>query len=305
MPTMNLTLRPASAGGCAIFRLTALALTLVMCSIVMIRASLADPLHTGMADPVALEAAFGRVARAGQTNLLVLSLANLRSFSGEAMNAGGTVTIDLAGGSVTSVVRGVPADCHFDLWLVDNRPGPDHGTLAEASDSLMNVGTFEAGPGGHRQSVTLGRDVFTDFFPDRAFVVRSGENPVNSFVLTGRSTLFARLQHQQVRFVDAPAAAIRIDHTAVATCAADFERIVAQGRQLFLDEAFNGNGRTCGTCYVETNNFTLDPNLIATLPPNNPLFVAETNALGVAATHLRAARGQLVSPATLPPSFRN
>ena len=74
-------------------RLTALALTLVMCSIVMIRASLADPLHTGMADPVALEAAFGRLARAGQTNLLVLSLANLRSFSGEAMNAGSPATL--------------------------------------------------------------------------------------------------------------------------------------------------------------------------------------------------------------------
>jgi hypothetical protein len=184
---------------------------------------------------------------------------------------------------VTSVVRGVPADCHFDLWLVDNRPGPDHGTLAEASDSLMNVGTFEAGPGGHRQSVTLGRDVFTDFFPDRAFVVRSGENPVNSFVLTGSSTLFARLQHQQVRFVDAPAAAIRIDHTAVATCAADFERIVAKAANASWMKRSTAMGG----------------------PPNNPLFVAETNALGVAVTHLRAARGQLVSPATLPPSFRN
>ena len=49
------------------------------------------------------------------------------------------------------------------------------------------------------------------------------------------------------------------------------------GRQLFLEETFAGNGRTCGTCHVETNNFTVDPELIATLPPSDPLFVAETN----------------------------
>ena len=46
---------------------------------------------------------------------------------------------------------------------------------------------------------------------------------------------------------------------------------------LFLKETFEGNGRTCGTCHVETNNFTVDPQLIATLPPTDPLFVAETN----------------------------
>ena len=41
-------------------------------------------------------------------------------------------------------------------------------------------------------------------------------------------------------------------------------------------ETFNGNGRTCGTCHVEANNFTVDPELIATLPSTDPLFVAET-----------------------------
>ena len=58
---------------------------------------------------------------------------------------------------------------------------------------------------------------------------------------------------------------------------ADAAKVIAQGRQLFLKETFEGNGRTCGTCHVETNNFTVDPALIATLPPSDPLFVAETN----------------------------
>lgn len=53
--------------------------------------------------------------------------------------------------------------------------------------------------------------------------------------------------------------------------------LIAKGRQLFFNETFDGNGRTCGSCHPEENNFTLDPAFIATLPDNDPLFVAEFN----------------------------
>lgn len=53
--------------------------------------------------------------------------------------------------------------------------------------------------------------------------------------------------------------------------------LVAKGRQLFFEETFQGNGRTCGTCHPAENNFTIDPAFIATLPPTDPLFVAEFN----------------------------
>jgi len=46
---------------------------------------------------------------------------------------------------------------------------------------------------------------------------------------------------------------------------------------LFFNEQFAGNGRTCGTCHRAENNLTLDPAFIATLPANDPLFVAEFN----------------------------
>ena len=49
------------------------------------------------------------------------------------------------------------------------------------------------------------------------------------------------------------------------------------GRDLFFNETFAGNGRTCGTCHREEDNFGLSPNFIATLPPDDPLFVAERN----------------------------
>ncbi|MGH8660924.1 MAG: hypothetical protein ACREUB_04080 [Burkholderiales bacterium] len=46
---------------------------------------------------------------------------------------------------------------------------------------------------------------------------------------------------------------------------------------IFFNETFGGNGRTCGTCHPARNNFALDPAFIATLPPTDPLFVAEFN----------------------------
>ncbi len=55
------------------------------------------------------------------------------------------------------------------------------------------------------------------------------------------------------------------------------EELIAQGRDLFFNETFEGNGRTCGSCHRAENNLTIDPVFIATLPPDDPLFVAETN----------------------------
>jgi hypothetical protein len=53
--------------------------------------------------------------------------------------------------------------------------------------------------------------------------------------------------------------------------------LVARGAQLFFNETFGGNGRTCGTCHRAEDNLTIDPQFIAGLPPNDPLFVNETN----------------------------
>jgi mono/diheme cytochrome c family protein len=53
------------------------------------------------------------------------------------------------------------------------------------------------------------------------------------------------------------------------------QALIERGRELFFNETFAGNGRTCGSCHREEANFALDPAFIATLPPNDPLFVAE------------------------------
>lgn len=56
------------------------------------------------------------------------------------------------------------------------------------------------------------------------------------------------------------------------------QQLIARGSELFFKETFNGNGRTCGSCHPRDNNFVLDPAFIATLPADDPLFVAEFNA---------------------------
>ena len=98
------------------------------------------PPNTGMADPIALVSAFDRAAAGGADDVLVLSLSNLRGVSSEDVNAGGTVSVDLTAGTVTSAVRLLPADQTFDLWLIDNRPAQGHTALAEPSDVLLRVG---------------------------------------------------------------------------------------------------------------------------------------------------------------------
>ena len=52
---------------------------------------------------------------------------------------------------------------------------------------------------------------------------------------------------------------------------------VEKGREIFFNETFGGNGRTCGSCHPAENNFTIDPAFIASLPKDDPLFVAEFN----------------------------
>jgi cytochrome c peroxidase len=54
--------------------------------------------------------------------------------------------------------------------------------------------------------------------------------------------------------------------------AAQSQSLVDEGRRIFFEEDFDGNGRTCGTCHPATHNFTIDADLIQALDPDDPLF---------------------------------
>ncbi len=53
--------------------------------------------------------------------------------------------------------------------------------------------------------------------------------------------------------------------------------LVERGEEIFFNETFDGNGRTCGSCHRAEDNFAISPAFIATLPDDDPLFVAEQN----------------------------
>ena len=53
------------------------------------------------------------------------------------------------------------------------------------------------------------------------------------------------------------------------------DALVLRGETIFFTETFEGNGRTCGSCHRAEDNFAISPTFIATLPDDDPLFVAE------------------------------
>ena len=54
------------------------------------------------------------------------------------------------------------------------------------------------------------------------------------------------------------------------------KELIEEGRRLFFEETFNGNGRTCGTCHPANNNFTIDPAFVRSLPRKDPLFIVKS-----------------------------
>lgn len=56
------------------------------------------------------------------------------------------------------------------------------------------------------------------------------------------------------------------------------QSLVNFGERVFLNETFDGNGRTCGTCHSPTEDYTVTPTSIDELPDHDPMFVAEFNS---------------------------
>ncbi|MEK6282022.1 MAG: S-layer homology domain-containing protein [Acidobacteriota bacterium] len=71
----------------------------------------------------------------------------------------------------------------------------------------------------------------------------------------------------------------------------DNAALIAEGRNLFFEETFDGNGRTCGTCHAQNDSFGLSPTIIASVPSTDLLFVAEFNSSLAALEHPPLMRG--------------
>jgi mono/diheme cytochrome c family protein len=190
----------------------------------------------------------------------------------------GNVFFDFANKRLNATIQGVPAGTSFDLWFVKNVSGSGKSFKPEAGDQLLKIGSFAA-PGANSRcfgqtqclsidDLSVGTNI--DFDLDLVVVTRQGQSPTASRIALGARTLF-----EKRFFRDKLGLPMDPVSGTVATNVETTDQLVARGAQLFFNETFGGNGRTCGTCHRAENNLTIDPAFIGGLPQSDPLFVAE------------------------------
>jgi cytochrome c peroxidase len=234
------------------------------------------------------------VKNGGDRNVIV-GLGWVRGLSQEFSTALGRVDLDMLHGEVSAEVEGL-GDTAADVWLVDNQDGPGKSVMPEAGDRMVRVGRLE--PQGKRARVksSLGRSFFDGFELDLIVVTRAGKTPAESVILCGSRPFYERLYTRtrlarqrssggsSVASLLSPSslASLLVPREAEANQLLVAQGLVSQqvddGAELFFRGTFSGNGRTCGTCHPVSNNQTIDPAFIATLPASDPLFIAEIPA---------------------------
>jgi hypothetical protein len=176
-----------------------------------------------------------------------------------------------AAGTVEATLTG-PANSGFDLYFVKNLVG---SVKPESGDSIHKVGTFKPVAGIPTQYTLLAK-IGSAAFPgfgvnfdlDMVVVTLKGKSPTSNIIATGARTLFEKRFFRE----RAGAALDPVSGTLSNKVETD-DPLVRRGAQLFFNEKFSGNGRTCGTCHRLEDNLTIDPALVATLPSTDPLFV--------------------------------
>jgi hypothetical protein len=262
-------------------------------------------LSTGLGSVETLEAGYKAWAanfeqNGGERNI-ILPMNSSRVTTSKQASGYGLAKLNLIDKRVSVEVRGFPETEALDFWLIDNASASGGTVLPEEVDALVRVGSLSHEGGVAKLDASFGNEAPPDFEPDLIAITPAGKSPVEDRLLIGQTTLFHRLYHseKQGRFgvltdSDKPAQPVR--RKGMFERLADFlspsvqadigptpnpstalEHLITEGRNAFFNDTFNGNGRTCGSCHREQNNLTIDPEFIATLPPSDPLFVAEFN----------------------------
>jgi cytochrome c553 len=234
---------------------------------------------------------------------MTMQIGAFSGISDDFTNAQGFAHLNLIDGKVAVEVTGLPKTESYEVWIVDNTSGPSNGILPEEGDGMIRVGSLIRQGEVAKLEASLASDTFNNFELDLLVITHAGKNPVEDRVIVGTTTLFHRLHRSEKRgqfgvlkgaeslFTPAsekkPGLLTRFLNALSPTVEAQIgpnpnpqnalQVLIAAGRQSFLNDTFQGNGRTCATCHRENANMTIDQEFIATLPPNDPLFVAEFN----------------------------
>jgi mono/diheme cytochrome c family protein len=231
----------------------------------------------------------------GGAETLKVSLVHSPVLSAGRTQGRGELRLNLLTGALEVKARGLPTDGNYEVWLADNRGGLSRAVKPEEGDRLIGLGMLARTADGLAMlHTTLDRESLAGFELDQAIIARAGETPERGGILFGAPNLMQRAYFSaqpwsltaaddEPRKSAGPALpfAFLLPKAAVAQTSAmdatSLEQLIARGRQIFVEETFDGNGRTCATCHRPDNNHTIDPRYIAKLPASDPLFVAEYN----------------------------
>jgi cytochrome c peroxidase len=261
---------------------------------------------TGVGDVDTLEANYRAwetdYENAGGDRNITLSIGWFKGLSTEPTEASGLVKLNLIDGVVSVKAKGLSPSQSWDVWLIDNRSGAGRTVLPEPGDDLMQIGTLKNDGKVATLEANPGSSAFANFEVDLVVITRTGKQPAEERVLAGTTTLFHRLYRSEkqgqfgvfkdtdqlpdqpagkpgllARLLEKISPSAKAQIGPIPNPSTPLDQLITQGRNIFFNERFNGNSRTCGTCHRENNNLTIDAEFIATLPSNDPLFVAETN----------------------------
>ncbi|HXV50251.1 MAG TPA: hypothetical protein VEB61_15700 [Candidatus Binatia bacterium] len=261
-----------------------------------------EPLRPIIGNVRTIESAYARWKaeneKHGQNAKMVLALGYFKGLSSEFTEAAGRAMLDLADGSLVVEVAGLPDGREFGVWLVHNRPGPGRSVKPEPGDHMIQVGRLVRDGDHANLQTSLDLESLAGFKLDLLVVVPEGRHPTDGGLIYGSPNVFQKLFYTSAaagNLISTRSSDLDGTSSATALLLAPFRsliptlahadqggiraisELIARGEKLFFEETFQGNGRTCGTCHPAENNFTIDPAFIATLPPNDPLFVAEFN----------------------------
>lgn len=231
----------------------------------------------------------------GDATRLRLPLAWSRALSSQKTSARGLFELNLMDGLASVKVSNLEPG-EYDAWLVDNQEGPGRTVIPESGDTLLQLGALQSVAGSAELATQLDRQRLEGFKLDMVVITPRGKRPDESILIAGAPGLFQQLYYVDKPWAMAEVGGVRADSPKTSSVyefllptpahaaseAGDLASLlanqVAKGRQLFTAEKFEGNGRTCATCHRPDRNFTIDPNYIAKLPKDDPLFVAEYNS---------------------------
>jgi len=236
---------------------------------------------------------------------LVIGLGYVMGLSKDFSEAIGQMDIDLTNGEVSVQVQNLPESQDYEVVLMDS-PNNVHENV---ETKTLLLGGLVQTKDTWELNTTLDKNDLRGFEIDQVVVTKAGMSHHEGIMIVGSPSLFQKLYYNELRQPEfilastessdqnatedhrmwiAPFQALIPEPAFAGNFFAKkylgkkkkaggfgLDYMVKWGEELFLNETFDGNGRTCASCHSPLNNFTVDAKFMAGLPDKDPLFVAE------------------------------